>query len=111
MHFIHKKLLDVRKKTGRSARYIAGLTGVSSQSVQRYESGRIPPINYLIKLAEKLELRPQYFFYESDSVMFIRDAKKSHDNKLAGLSKEIKTLRTEWSTLKAELRAGTGNKD
>lgn len=73
--FICEKLRKIRLVAGWSGQRLADETGVSLMSVQRYEKNRIPPFDYVIKVAELLDARPQYFCCRDDEVMFEKQSR------------------------------------
>lgn len=80
---VGRKITSIRERKGLTQQQLAQLAGTSVSTIQRWESGRVPPIGRLLRLARRLRIEPVEFV----------DIDSTYENQLAEIRKELSEVK------------------
>lgn len=61
-----ERIAALRKARGLTQSELGDLVGVTARSIQNYESGRIPRATCILRIANALEVDPEYFYSDDE---------------------------------------------
>lgn len=64
--FKFERIAALRKARGMTQSELGDLVGVTTRSIQNYESGRIPRAACILRIANALEVDPEYFYSDDE---------------------------------------------